>query len=537
MSLPSPSNSVFMYMRKLLTFYILLSILISCTTKKQNDTPAFKEPAATALSGKELAIAHCSRCHVFVSPDLLPKTAWKGVLEAMGHRMGIYGGGMRPDSLFDANIGGATVREADIYPEGPVLAKEDWSKIQKYYFDNAPEAIPAPLRKNPIKMGLKHFKYRETLFSSIPALTSMVKILPDNRGFVYGDGKGRRFILTFLTPDLKENYSIPTESTPIQVYEKGNEFYLTTIGKGVFPTDAADGAMQRLVKGGAGQGYKLGGVAIPNLRRPVFMAYGDLNKDGFDDVVACEFGNQTGQLAWYENNGKGGYNKRVLREKPGASTAIIKDANHDGLMDIYVLMAQGDEGVFLYENLGANKFQEKRLLSFMPLNGSQHIELVDFNKDGFDDILYVCGDNADKSPILKNYHGIYIFLNDGKSNFKQAYFYQMNGAYKAMVNDYDLDGDLDIAAISFFPDYLRYPQESFIYLKNKGNLKFEDYSFPEATKGRWAVMDAGDMDADGDVDLVLGSFVYFLPKGDTTGLGKKWLSTSPSVIVLENTIR
>jgi len=51
------------------------------------------------------------------------------------------------------------------------------------------------------------------------------------------------------------------------------------------------------------------------------------------------------------------------------------------------------------------------------------------------------------------------------------------------------------------------------------------------------VMDAGDMDADGDIDLVLGSFVYFIAQGDTTGLGKKWLSTGPSVIVLENTIR
>ncbi len=106
-----------------------------------------------------------------------------------------------------------------------------------------------------------------------------------------------------------------------------------------------------------------------------------------------------------------------------------------------------------------------------------------------------------------------------------------------MVRDYDLDGDLDIAAISFFPDYLRYPEESFIYLENKGKLQFADYSFPEAAKGRWAVMDAGDMDADGDIDLVLGSFVYLLPQGDTTGLGKKWLSTGPSVIVLENTIR
>ena len=50
-------------------------------------------------------------------------------------------------------------------------------------------------------------------------------------------------------------------------------------------------------------------------------------------------------------------------------------------------------------------------------------------------------------------------------------------------------------------------------------------------------MDAGDMDADGDADIVLGSFVYFIAAGDTTGLGKKWMSDGPSVIVLENTIR
>lgn len=73
--------------------------------------------------------------------------------------------------------------------------------------------------------------------------------------------------------------------------------------------------------------------------------------------------------------------------------------------------------------------------------------------------------------------------------------------------------------------------------KQEGGLKFDDYSFPEAPKGRWIVMDAGDMDEDGDTDIVLGSFVYFIPAGDTTGLGKKWLTTGPSIIVLENTIR
>ena len=510
-------------------------MLVSCT---QNEKTKSEAPRVSEMLGKELAVAHCSRCHAFVSPELLTKTIWKqDVLPAMGNRMGIYGSGVRPDSLFDPGVSGDIVRNADIYPESPVLAKEDWRKIEQYYIEHAPDTIPPPLRKAPIRMGLQHFKFKETSFSHRPSLTTMVKILPDSRGIVYSDGKSRRNILTFLTPDLKENYSIPLQSTPVQFDERSNELYLTTAGSGIFPTDAPSGSLQRWVKNGSQPEYKPESILIPNLQRPVCVVYGDLNKDGLEDVVACEFGNQTGELAWYENTGKGGYYRRTLRNKPGAITAIIKDANNDGLPDIYVLMAQGDEGIFLYENQGSGKFEEKRLLSFLPLNGSQYMELADFNKDGFDDIIYVCGDNADKTPILKKYHGIYIFLNDGKSHFKQSYFYHMNGAYKAMARDYDLDGDLDIAAISFFPDYLRYPEESFIYLKNKGNLKFDDYSFPEASKGRWVVMDAGDMDADGDIDLALGSFVYFLPQGDTTGLGKKWLTNGPSIVLLENTIR
>lgn len=536
-------------MTRLIPLCIFACLLVACSdtrkTKKAEaeetpvPDPAAKAPLpASGLSGKALSITYCGSCHAYVGPELLPKTVWRDdVLPAMGHRLGIYSRKFRPNKLFDAGVSGAIVRKANIFPERAVMADEDWHKITQYFIENAPDTIPPPLRKNKIRMGLKHFKYKEASFSHSPPLTTMVKILPGNRGIAYSDGKGRRSILTFLTDDLSENYSIPLPSTPVQFYERSNEVYLTTIGNGVFPNDAPDGTLQRLDRSWPDPKYKSEDVIVRNLQRPVCMAYGDLNNDGFDDIVACEFGNHTGRLSWFVNNGSGGYTKRILREKPGAVTAIIKDANNDGLPDIYALMAQGDEGVFLYENQGSGQFLEKRLLSFSPLNGSQYMELADFNKDGFDDIVYVCGDNADKTPILKNYHGIYIFLNDGKYGFKQAYFYQMNGAYKAMARDYDLDGDLDIASISFFPDYIRYPEESFIYLRNIGNMTFEDYSFPEASKGRWMVMDAGDMDGDNDIDLVLGSFVYFLPAGDTTGLGKKWLSTSPSVIVLENTIR
>lgn len=525
-----------------LVIVLFISIgIISCTEKTKKENAHHPELKVSDLPGNALSIQHCGTCHAYVGPEHLSKSIWiNDVLPSMGYRMGIYDGDHQPDSLFEEGIGGQIVRKANIYPEHPIMAAEDWVKIVNYYFENAPDTILPPARQKSINMGLKHFKYKESSFSHQPPFTSMVKILPNNRGIAYSDSKRYNdsfYILTFLTPDLKKDYNLNFNGTPIHYYEKFDTLYLTTIGKGIFPQNAPDGTLQKVFRDAPGTTYQISNEVLSNLQRPVFMEYADLNNDGLEDILACEYGHLTGKLVWFENKGEDQYSMRPLNGQPGAISAVVKDINGDGYKDIVALMAQGDESVYLYENRGNGTFTERRLLSFLPLYGSQYIELADFNDDGFDDLIYVCGDNADQTPILKSYHGIYIFLNDGEFNFTQSYFYQLNGAYKAMPRDYDLDGDLDIAAISFFPDYYSYPEEGFIYLENRGNLEFVDYSFPESTRGRWIVMDAADMDNDGDIDLALGSNVIFLPKGDTTGLNNNWLSTGPSVVVLENTIR
>ena len=95
------------------------------------------------------------------------------------------------------------------------------------------------------------------------------------------------------------------------------------------------------------------------------------------------------------------------------------------------LFAQGEEGIFLLQMLNGN-FEQKEVLRFPPVYGSSSFELVDLNNDGFPDIIYTCGDNADYSRVLKPYHGVYIFLNDGKNNFTQKYFYHIDGCYKQL---------------------------------------------------------------------------------------------------------
>ena len=512
--------------------------LTSCQRKIESDKSLGEISSTTDFSGFELAQKYCSSCHTFVDPELLPKSIWRNnVLPDMGNRLGIYEHKNYRDSLLDKLCKECPIDKAVVFPENQLLSNFEWEKLVEYYLDNAPDSVSFSGRTLPINMGLKNFRYQRAGYSHSPPHTTMVKILDNGKGLVFADAKLNIKRLTFLTENLEYNYDIRFKNVPIHYFPDLDTVYLATVGETIFPQDDADGVLQKLFIEGTSTQYNAVKSIVGDLQRPVFMAYGDLNNDGSSDMVACEYGGYTGKLSWFENLGKDQFKKNVLRAQPGAIKAVLQDFNDDGNLDIMALFAQGDEGIFWYENMGDNTFKEHQLLSFSPLYGSQYFELADFNQDGSDDILYVCGDNGDKTSILKEYHGLYVFLNDGEFQFTESFFYQLNGAYKAIPRDYDEDGDLDIAAISFFPDYAGHVEESFVFLENGGNLQFTDYSFPQAKQGRWMVIDAGDLDNDGDIDLALGSHVYIPPKGDSTNLYEKWKEVGPSVVVLENTIR
>src|SRR5439155_5840514 len=171
-----------------------------------------------------------------------------------------------------------------------------------------------------------------------------------------------------------------------------------------------------------------------------------------------------------------------------------------------------------------------------PSFGCVDFQIADFNSDGKPDILLTNGDNGDYPTPHKAYHGVRLLLNEGTNGFKEKFFYPMEGAYKALPADYDLDGDLDIVVISFYPDFSKGKEaENFVYLENKGNLQFAPHTFEEALPGRWMVKDADDLDGDGDIDIVIGSFVM----GPTTiavppSLREQWKESGAAVLVLEN---
>lgn len=129
---------------------------------------------------------------------------------------------------------------------------------------------------------------------------------------------------------------------------------------------------------------------------------------------------------------------------------------------------------------------QQKLLQFPPVYGLSYFELTDLNNDGHTDLLLSNGDNADHSIVLKPYHGIRIFMNDGKNNFKKVFFYPMHGASKAMAHNFDQDGDLDIAAISFPPNFKNPTETGFVYLQQDSFLSFNAKTFPASNLGHWS---------------------------------------------------
>jgi hypothetical protein len=479
----------------------LLFIIFSCNETIKNRSHQHVQ-ATSIAKGKILAAAHCQSCHLLPDPSLLDAATWEnGVLPAMGPRLGIfnYGFSEYPSSRYDKHL------PKNFYPASPVVNSIEWQHIIDYYTALSPDSMPAQQRSKPIKAGLQVFRVQFPGDSYPSAATCFVKIDTTGpaRQLIVFD-LTRKFILRY-DQELLLKDSIKTDATITDI-DFGDDNMIACNVNLINPNNGKFGKAQSVKKNAEGN-WRLDTAAIfDSLARPVQITSCDFNNDKKIDYLVCEFGHLTGGLTWMEDNGTKEYTRHILRGEPGAIKAWIDDYNNDGLQDIWALFTQGEEGIFLFTNKGAGKFEQRQVLRLPAIYGSTYFEFADFNGDGLKDIVYTCGDNADFSTVLKPYHGIYIFLNEGNNNFKQKYFFPLNGCFKAMARDYDNDGDLDIAAIAFFADFAKQPGEGFVYLENKGDFEFDPLTIPQGKTGRWLTMDTGDLDGDGKPDIVLGNF-------------------------------
>ncbi|MCD6051015.1 MAG: repeat-containing protein [Verrucomicrobia bacterium] len=491
------------------------------------------EKAGDLKVGRELALQVCGSCHIFPEPDVADRFTWASeILPRMDDWLGYGRVGWTNEP------GGDQVLASGKVPKEPMIDFADYKIIHTYYLATAPlTPLPQPAKPQ-ITIGLKQFRIRDTTYRNGKPVTTLVKIDEQAKLLLIADSETKK--LAVLKPDGTLAASLDMPNPIVHLLERPDGYYGTMIGS-VYPSDLAEGQVVRL-KGpnsGAKDSSEVTKVLLTKLRRPVESMVADLNQDGREDLVVATYGNILGSFAWYEQKADGTYQEHMLMDRPGAVGAKVHDFDGDGRLDIMVLMAQAREGLFLLRNQGQGQFEEKAITEKHPAWGMSHLEMVDFNKDGKPDLLVTNGDNGDTGMFAictKPYHGIRLYLNDGGGKFHEAWFYPLHGAYRALARDFDLDGDQDIAAISFFPNYLGSFKESFTYLENLGGLKFSPSTFPESISGRWITMDAGDWDGDGDADIVLGAFNRSF--GDLPQLlGDTWEERGPSILMLENTVR
>jgi len=484
-------------------YNVLICLLFFFSCKQYNRNKSHQEiPNSSIVAGEQLAKKYCQSCHQFPDPSLLDVKSWEnGVFPNMGPRLGIFNFNWTeyPSMRRDKNV------PAGFYPAKPLLSPEEWQNMLNYYIATAPDTMPQQQRPFPIVNDLAIFQVSSPAIKGPNPTTCFLQIDTIHTPHTIFQSDIFRKSVIHYDRNLQPLDSFSSSGPVIDIDFRARPAVATNIGQ-LNPTNAKRGKLQTIRTDGYGRMVLDSITPIDSLRRPVQYVQVDLNADGKPDELVCEFGNLTGALSWYENMGGNQYTRHVLRAAPGAIKAYVKDYNKDGLPDLIVLFAQGEEGIFLFTNLGHGQFDQKEVLRFPPSYGSSYFELDDFNQDGFPDIVYTCGDNADFSQVLKPYHGVYIFLNDGHWQFSQKYFFPVNGCYKAMARDFDGDGDLDLAIISFFADYQTQPEEGFVYLENTGNFIFKPHSLVATQQGRWLTMDVGDLDGDGKPDILLGNF-------------------------------
>lgn len=489
-----------------------------------------------SLNGEELYAAYCGSCHLLADPTDLDKSSWSEyILPRMGWRLGYYRPGDDRNTLLANHPGLSQEEQAQLYPEEALIAESEMQAISDYVLSLAPESLPAtPVQSNlvdtsfPLLSTTENPPLEEVTGLSFRPIFSELFVAPPSATFVrfmdheYLVADANKQSLYRFNADHQLTAELPVGEgmTDLEIDQAGNWFGCV-IGS-FSPTDEPTGR----VFGPQGQ------TLLHNLKRPVDLALADLNQDGTNELIVAEFGKQYGRLAWWEPSAQGPV-AHNLANTAGALRVIPVPNPKTGQIDIYALFGQGDERIMRYKNQGGGEFEAELLYRFPPSYGSVSMDTLDWNGDGLLDLLVVNGDNADYPPIIKPYHGIRLLQQQLDGSFEEALFLPLPGAYAARAADLDQDGDLDLAAISFFPDFSSPSPNSAVIFEQLANQQFQAYRLPASESGRWISMDLADFDGDGDLDILAGSLAF--EPVPNQGQLEEWVAQGLLYLLWENT--
>jgi len=285
--------------------------------------------------------------------------------------------------------------------------------------------------------------------------------------------------------------------------------------------------------------YIVGGMRTDDRHGASAITFIDLDGDGDLDLSWGDYFQQSLYIIWNSGTPESPEMYEVTTQYPsndpiisaGQNMPTFADLDGDGDDDLFVTVLSGAYGnqlvnnFYYYKNNGSNSapnfvYQTNNYFSTLDIFSNSSPDLVDIDGDGDLDLFVANQYDLSETPWVGE---IYFFRNTGSESnpqFEEETTSLLNENMGQMLSpefgDLDGDGDMDLL-VGDFNGFIQYFENIssgnnliFSFIENVGNIDLSGNSVPSL----------GDIDGDGDLDMLVGqlngSLVFYRNVGNTS---------------------